>query len=96
MTVDITAPVEFQGTIIGQINRRKGIILNTESGSGDVSIQAEVPLNNMFGYSMDLRSATEGKGEFTMEYRQHALVPSNVQQELMAEYEKKQKEGKSS
>lgn len=63
-----------QGAIVGSVNRRKGMILNSEQQSDDVVLYAEVPLNNMFGYSTELRSMTQGKGEFTMEYERHSSV----------------------
>ncbi|KAG9305652.1 hypothetical protein G9A89_022574 [Geosiphon pyriformis] len=89
MNVEITAPIEFQGTVIGNLNKRKGIILDTEVHEDHFVTNAEVSLNNMFGYSADLRSATQGKGEFSMEYKSHIPVYSNVQEELIAEYKKK-------
>jgi elongation factor G len=91
MTVSITAPVEFQGNVLGSINKRKGTIIDTEVQEDYFVATAEVPLNNMFGYSTELRSSTQGKGEFTMEYKQHAPVPSYVQEELVAEYQKQRK-----
>jgi len=89
MNVEISAPEEFQGTVIGQLNRRKGVVVNSESQDGYVIVEAEAPLNEMFGYSTDLRSATQGKGEFTMEYKMHAPVTADVQRQLIAAYEKK-------
>eukprot|EP00898_Chlorokybus_atmophyticus_P000869 jgi/Chlat1/1783/Chrsp134S02095 len=83
MDVEIKAPQEFQGTIIGNINRRKGVILGSDTAGDDVTIQAQVPLNQMFGYSTDLRSMTQGKGEFTMEYACHMRVSQDVQAELV-------------
>jgi elongation factor G len=74
MLVELKAPIEFQGSIIGDINRRKGIIVGSDQDGDDAVVQAHVPLNNMFGYSTGLRSMTQGKGEFTMEYFQHAAV----------------------
>ena len=65
-----------------------GMIQNSDvndDGSG-ITILAEVPLNNMFGYSTELRSLTQGKGEFSMEYLKHSQVPRNVQEELMKKY----------
>ncbi|CAI5957329.1 unnamed protein product [Closterium sp. NIES-64] len=88
MAVEVKAPVEFQGTIIGNINRRKGIIVGSEQDGDDITINAQVPLNNMFGYSTDLRSMTQGKGEFTMEYWQHSAVPQDVQQQLVSEHKR--------
>lgn len=92
MRVQVTIPSEFQGVVMGGLNRRKGLIVDTESREDSASIMAEVPLNNMFGYSTELRSATQGKGEFTMEYKNHAPVFPNAQEELIAEYQKKRLE----
>lgn len=88
MTVEVETPAEFQGTVVAGINRRMGIIQSSdmnEDGSG-VKIISEVPLANMFGYSTELRSSTQGKGEFTMEYFKHMPVPRNAQDELMRKY----------
>ncbi len=84
MEVEVRAPTEFQGTVVGDLNRRKGIIVNSEQEMDDVVIVAEVPLNDMFGYSTILRSMTQGKGEFSMEYKRHAPVSPDVQRELVA------------
>ncbi|KAI9140360.1 translation elongation factor G [Paraphysoderma sedebokerense] len=91
MNVSITAPAEFQGAVIGGVNRRKGTILDSESASNSdyFVVNAEVPLNAMFGYSTELRSMTQGKGEFTMEYAKHAPVYPHVQEQLMKEYQTK-------
>ncbi|CAL5219817.1 g1728 [Coccomyxa viridis] len=88
MDVDVRAPAEFQGTIIGDLNRRKGVILNSEGELDDVVMKAQVPLNDMFGYSTGLRSMTQGKGEFTMEYARHMPVTSDRQAELTATYKR--------
>jgi elongation factor G len=88
MTVEVDCPSEFQGTVVAGVNRRMGLIQNSdmnEDGSG-VKVLAEVPLANMFGYSTELRSNTQGKGEFTMEYHTHTPVPKNVQEELEKKY----------
>jgi len=88
MSVEVDCPSEFQGTVVAGINRRMGLIQNSdmnEDGSG-VKVLAEVPLANMFGYSTELRSNTQGKGEFTMEYHTHTPVPKNVQEELEKKY----------
>jgi len=88
MQVEVVAPTEFQGSIVGNLNRRKGVIQNTETEGEDVIIRCHVPLNNMFGYSTDLRSMTQGRGEFTMEYLEHAPVPRDVQDELTETFRK--------
>ena len=93
MKLEVSVPEEFQGTVIGQINQRRGVILGTESDSAYVTVESEVPLSEMFGYSTDLRSVTQGKGEFSMEFAKYAQVPRNIQEEMAKEYQKKRAEG---
>ena len=89
MKLEVSAPEEFQGNVMGQVNQRRGMISGTQTIEGFVTIEAEVPLSEMFGYSTDLRSATQGKGEFTMEFSRYNAAPKNVQDELVKEYQKK-------
>jgi elongation factor G len=89
MKVEVQAPEEFQGGVMGLINQRRGVIVGSENTEGYVIINAEVPLNTMFGFSTDLRSGTQGKGEFTMEFLRYAPVPKQEQDVLIAEYKKK-------
>jgi elongation factor G len=89
MKVEVEAPVEFQGSVVGQINQRRGVILETKSDDV-VTITAQVPLNTMFGYSTDLRSATQGKGNYTMEFAHYAAVPKQEQETMIKEYREKQ------
>ena len=93
MKVEVTAPEEFQGSVMGQLNQRRGMIIASENAEGYLTAQAEVPLNEMFGYSTDLRSATQGKGEFTMEFMKYAPLPKNEQELLIAEYKEKRAKG---
>jgi elongation factor G len=88
MSVEVDAPAEFQGAVVAALNRRSGMIQNSDlnDDGSSVKILAEVPLGNMFGYSTELRSQTQGKGEFSMEYLKHSQVPANVQAELMKKY----------
>ncbi|KAH9611428.1 hypothetical protein KSS87_009827 [Heliosperma pusillum] len=86
MLVEVKAPIEFQGSVTGDINKRKGLIIGNDQDGDDSVITAHVPLNKMFGYSTDLRSMTQGKGEFTMEYKEHSPVPQDVQMELVNDY----------
>ena len=88
MKLETTAPEEFQGVVIGQINQRRGIIINTSNEVGFVVVETEVPLKDMFGYSSDLRGMTQGKGEFTMEFLKYAPVPKSVQEDIIEEYKK--------
>lgn len=94
MKLETSAPDEFQGIVIGQINQRRGIIHNTKSDAGYVVVEAEVPLKDMFGYSGDLRSVTQGKGEFTMEFMKYQAVPKNIQEEIIKEYKEREESKK--
>ncbi|KAL5794933.1 hypothetical protein ACOSP7_003527 [Xanthoceras sorbifolium] len=86
MVVELKVPTEFQGTVAGDINKRKGVIVGNDQEGDDSVITAQVPLNNMFGYSTALRSMTQGKGEFTMEYKEHLPVSQDVQMQLVNTY----------
>ncbi|CAN6704041.1 unnamed protein product [Malus baccata var. baccata] len=86
MLVELKVPIEFQGTVAGDLNKRKGIIIGNDQEGDDSVITAQVPLNNMFGYSTSLRSMTQGKGEFTMEYKEHSPVSNDVQAQLVKNY----------
>ena len=96
MKLEVSAPDEFQGNVIGQINQRRGMIKNTHSQNKFVTIEAEVPLAEMFNYSTELRSATQGKGEFTMEFARYSQVPRNIQEELIKKSTEKDKKEKKS
>ncbi|KAE8662508.1 Elongation factor G-2 [Hibiscus syriacus] len=86
MLIELKVPTEFQGTVAGDINKRKGVIVGNDQDGDDSIITANVPLNNMFGYSTSLRSMTQGKGEFTMEYKEHLPVSQDVQMQLVNNY----------
>lgn len=88
MKVEVTVPSEYQGSVMGDINRCKGIIVDSGAAGDDTVVTATVPLDAMFGYSTVLRSATQGKGEFTMEYSHHAPVTRDVQAALVGEAKK--------
>lgn len=90
MLVEVTAPEEFQGAIIGQLNKRHGIITGTEGSEGWFTVYAEVPLNDMFGYAGELRSSTQGKGEFSMEYSRYSPCLPDIQEMLVNEYQQSQ------
>jgi elongation factor G len=89
MKLETTVPEEYQGAATGQINQRRGVIVNTSSIEGNATIEAHVPLAEMFGYSTDLRSATKGKGEFSMEFSHYSQAPRNIQDELAKKYQAK-------
>ena len=94
MKLQTSAPEEFQGNIMGQINQRRGIIQGTQTVESFVTVDAEVPLSEMFGYSTELRSATQGKGEFTMEFSRYNSVPRSIQEDLIKKYQEKKETGK--
>ncbi|MEJ2691141.1 MAG: elongation factor G, partial [Deltaproteobacteria bacterium] len=93
MKVVVEGPSEFQGGIMGSINQRRGIIIGTTEESNYTVVESEVPLSEMFGYSTVLRSLTQGKAEFTMEFKTYRQVPRNVAEEIIAA-KKKEKEKK--
>ncbi|MCJ1471955.1 Elongation factor G, mitochondrial [Lambiella insularis] len=88
MKTVITSPNEFQGNIVGLLNKRNAVINDTEIGPEDFSLYADCSLNSMFGFSSQLRAATQGKGEFSMEFSHYAPAPMQVQKELIAQHEK--------
>ncbi len=95
MKVEVSAPEEFQGNVLGQVNQRRGIISGTTTNEGFTTIEAEVPLGEMFGYSTELRSMTQGKGEFTMEFSKYTKAPRDVQEKLVKEFlQRKEAEAK--
>ena len=85
MKVEIEIPDEFTGTIIGDISRRRGRVEGQEpqGNTGNVIVRALVPLANMFGYATDLRSNTQGRGTFSMEFHNYEQVPANVEKEII-------------
>ena len=87
MGVEVSVPHEFQGVGIALLNKRKGQLTGSETHDLTVVMQADVPLSQMFGFSTDLRSATQGKGEFSMEYKEHAAVQNDIRRELVKKYE---------
>ncbi len=86
MKVSVEGPTEFQGAIYKSLMQRRGNVLGSTEDAGFARVDAEVPLAAMFGYSTDLRSATEGKAEFTMEFARYAPAPADVTEELLKKY----------
>ena len=82
MKVAVEAPTEFQGPVMGSLNQRRGIIVGTQEEGPSCAIEAQVPLAEMFGYSTALRSLTQGKAQFTMEFAAYRRVPAAVAEEL--------------
>ncbi len=81
--VEVTTPETFLGTVIGDINSRRGQIRAQEERFGDIVVQALVPLSEMFGYVGDLRSKTSGQASYSMEFDSYAEVPTNIADEII-------------
>jgi elongation factor G len=94
MKVTVEGPTEFQGNIFGSINQRRGIIASSVEDGQFSRVEAEVPLSEMFGYSTTLRSLTQGKAEFTMEFEKYAKVPQSVSEALIKEADDKRRKEK--
>ncbi len=91
MKVSVEGPTEFQGNIFASLNQRRGIITSSTEDGAYSRVEAEVPLSEMFGYSTVLRSLTQGKAEFTMEFEKYGKVPSSISDALIKEFEEKRK-----
>ncbi len=94
MLVSVEGPTEFQGEILSTVMKRRGIVIGTTEDEGFVRIDAHVPLAEMFGYATVLRSSTQGKAEYTMEFARYSPAPSEVAEELVATYLEKRAAGK--
>ncbi|OQX16720.1 MAG: translation elongation factor G [Desulfobulbaceae bacterium A2] len=91
MKVAVEGPSEFQGAVMGSINQRRGVIVGTFEEGNYTVVEAEVPLSEMFGYSTVLRSLTQGKAEFTMEFASYKQVPRSVSEALVKAYQAEKK-----
>ena len=91
MKVSLEGPTEFQGNIFAVINQRRGIIVSSTEDGTFSRVEAEVPLSEMFGFSTVLRSLTQGKAEFSMEFLKYGKVPNSISDTLVKEYEEKRK-----
>jgi len=91
MKVSVEGPTEFQGAVMGSLNQRRGMIVGTSEEGNYTVVDAEVPLSEMFGYSTILRSLTQGKAEFTMEFATYRQVPKSVAEEIVQERQKEKK-----
>ena len=83
MKVEVVSPEEYMGDVMGDLNRRRGMVQGMEDNSMGKVINAEVPLSEMFGYSTDLRSATQGRATYTMEFDKYAVVPNNIAEAII-------------
>jgi elongation factor G len=88
MRIEIECPSQFQGSVVGNLTSRRGIVLSTEGIGADTRIEGEVPLSETFGYSTDLRSMTQGQGIFSMEFARYKRLPRNLEEDVIAERKK--------
>ena len=84
MDVEVTTPQDHVGDVVGDLNRRRGMIQNQESSGSTILVHAHVPLKEMFGYISHLRSMTKGRASFTMQFHHYDPVPRNIADEIMA------------
>ena len=90
MKVVVTVPDEYMGDVIGDINSRRGLMQGMDAISGGQQIRAQVPLSEMFGYATDLRSRTQGRGQYVMEPSHYAEVPKSVADAIISKRTKKE------
>ena len=83
MKVEVVTPEEYMGDVVGDLNRRRGIISGMDDAVMGKVVNAQVPLSEMFGYATDLRSMSQGRASFTMEFEKYTEVPSNIANDLM-------------
>ncbi len=88
MKIEIECPSQFQGTVVGNLTARRGLVVATEVHGADARIEGEVPLAESFGYSTDLRSMTQGQGTFTLEFARYKRLPKSLEEEIIAERKK--------
>lgn len=93
MRVEVETPTEFQGSVQGDLSSRRGILTGSDMREDETVIHAEVPLSEMFGYSTELRSMTEGKANNSMEFEKYSPVPRSIQEQLMTKYKEAQAKG---
>ena len=83
MKVEVVTPEEYMGDVVGDLNRRRGLIQGMDDSPAGKMVRAEVPLTEMFGYATDLRSATQGRATYTMEFQKYVEAPSSIADEVI-------------
>ena len=84
MAVEVLTPADFMGGVIGDLSRRRGLIQGMDDSVSGKLIAAEVPLSEMFGYATDLRSATQGRATYSMEFRKYSEIPGSIAATIIA------------
>jgi len=85
MNVEVVTPEDYMGDVMGDLNRRRGIVQGMEDCPAGKQVKAEVPLSEMFGYSTDLRSATQGRATYSMEFAKYAQAPKSVSEAIVSQ-----------
>jgi len=88
MKVEVVTPEDYMGDVIGDLNRRRGMVHGMEDGPAGKLVNAEVPLAEMFGYATDLRSMSQGRASYSMEFEKYNEVPSNIAKEIIEQRSK--------
>ena len=83
MKVEVVTPEDYYGDIVGDLNRRRGIVLGMEDVAAGKAVRAEVPMSEMFGYATDMRSATQGRATFSMEFEKYKEVPDSIAEAII-------------
>jgi elongation factor G len=83
MKVEVVTPEDYMGDVVGDLNRRRGLIQGMEDGVSGKIVRCEVPLSEMFGYATDLRSATQGRASYAMEFSRYAEAPNNIAEAII-------------
>ena len=86
MKVEVVTPEDYMGDVVGDLNRRRGIIGAMEDSPAGKIIRGEVPLKEMFGYATDLRSATQGRAVYSMEFSKYMEAPKNISEEIISKH----------
>ena len=89
MTVEVNSPIEFTSSVFSMLTKRSGMVTGQDGRDDWFTVEAEVPLNRMFGFSGELRGLTQGKGEYTMEYSRYSPATSTTQETVIQEYHDK-------
>jgi elongation factor G len=88
MNLEVECPREFQGSVVGDLTSRRGIVLGTSANGPTARVEGEIPLAETFGYATDLRSMTQGQGTFTLEFARYKRLPANLQRDVIADRKK--------
>jgi len=83
MKVEVVTPEDYMGDVVGDLNRRRGLIQGMEDGVSGKVVRCEVPLSEMFGYATDLRSATQGRASYAMEFSRYAEAPNSIAEAII-------------